>query len=708
MESQDSQNLKPGTAELYVICPRDIEQLRIGPPGSNLYYLRPFRSFQYPRIPGRDYIRLLHLHSCDHYNPSLYGDLRVHKLDGQCEYEAISYSWGDYPKFTQGINLNGQILKITENLYAALISYRYPDRPRVLWVDAICIDQEDTAERAQQVAIMADIYSKAKAVQVWLAPGSPWMTDAIRFMADLSSRAESFGIDDEIKRSPWEQLPFLKASDNEAESLVRDAILAHVDFLFLRSWFNRVWVVQEATLATELVVSCGLSRIDWDAFAIAAMILRGAFRRLQYETDAQRMGGIKPAWSLIWYRHKFRLLDEDCSDDRDRIYAMLAMTTSPYAITPDYNKTVTEVFTEFAGKYSPNTQIYAAGLCRRQRQLRSENETIMDKNGRPPPIDISDRNYLPSWVPEFRPSLNLAWASPFSGKYSTATAASYFFQYHEEMPNVMHVTGTIFGIVYVTTRAYPKKRHLPPRIKPDIFFSLINQLQNIMMPYVDTDAKLEPSSEPMWLILAKTITSGTGEIANADWLLSQYPHFQSLTTLGVGSLPWLTAIWKQFDAHCLSPTGEVFRQLLLETLGGKTKPLSTDGVIAYGFLNYVVNIFQTDRVFLTRCRYLGLAPKDVRSGDFIAVFNGLPVPYVVRATGEVKYKADTDGKPEDLTFDPDLLKTGALQVIGPCYLHGIMKGEIFTNRDAPQFLHLKWTRYDGDQVDSLEGGLVLI
>ncbi|KAI0802329.1 hypothetical protein GGR55DRAFT_683422 [Xylaria sp. FL0064] len=483
-------------------------------------------------------------------------------------------------------------------------------------------------------------------------------------------------------------------------------------------------------LPRELVVSCGRSRVGWDAFAIAAKLLRGAFRRLRHETEAQKMGGIKPAWSLIWYRHTFRLLDEhckadhnhhlitntastlmsnrDCSDDRDRIYAMLAMTTSPYAITPDYNKTVAEVFTEFARKYSPNTQIYAAGLCRRQRQPRSENETIMTKNGRPPPIDISDRNYLPSWVPEFRPSLNLAWASPFTGEYFTATAAPFFFLPHKEVPNVMHVTGARFGIVHVTTRAYPKKRHVTPRIKPDIFFSLINQLQNIMRPYVDIDATLEPSSEPAWLILAKTITSGAGEFANAEWLLSQYPHFQSLATLGVGSLPWLTAIWKQFDAHCLSPTGEVFQQVFLETLGGKTKPLSTDGMIAYGFLNYVVNIFQTDRIFLTRGRYLGLAPKDIRSGDFIAVFNGLQVLYVVRAAGEVKYKDDAQSESEDMTSDNDFFKTRALQVIGPCYLHGIMNGEIFTNRDAPQFSHLKWTRYDGDQIDSLEGGLALI
>ncbi|KAI0965816.1 heterokaryon incompatibility protein-domain-containing protein [Xylaria arbuscula] len=656
MELEDRQTPDPGPIERYIIYTR-----AIGLPGSNLSYMGIFRAFQHPGIPGRDYIRLLHLYPGDYDSSRLYGDLRVHKLDAQCEYEAISYSWGDYPK-----------------------AYRYHDRPRVLWADAICINQEDTAEKAQQVAIMASIYSKAKEVQVWLAPDSPKMTDAIQFMADLSLRAGSFGTSDEINE--WDEIPSIDIPHEKAESLIHDAIQAHVDILFFRSWFNRVWVVQEAALATELVLSCGLSRIDWNSFSIAAKILRGAFKQLSQGTKNQKMQGIKPAWALIWYRHDFRMLNRcrntnyhsmtvaagrlmsnrDCSDDRDRIYAMLALTTSPYPVTPNYSKTVAEVYTEFARRYSPNTHIFQAGLCRRQR---------LDRNHQAVPIDISDQNYLPSWVPEFRPSLNLAWASSFGGEYSAATAALCFFRGHAEMLSVMHVGGTIFDIVYITTWEYTDKRnaaHLA--LELGFYFSLLNQLQHILTPPPQSRRGIE------------TLLGASG----AEFLLSRYAHFQSLTMLKAGSLPWLTAIWDRFETHCLSPTGEVFQYILLQTLGGKPKPLSTDGTVALGFLIYVANILLTNKLFVTRGNYLGLAPRDIRGGDFIAVFNGLPLPYVVRAAGKVKYKDSAQNN--ERTTDYDMFKSGALQVIGPCYLHGIMNGEIFTNRGASQFSHLDWTR----------------
>ncbi|TGJ85571.1 hypothetical protein E0Z10_g3199 [Xylaria hypoxylon] len=389
---------------------------------------------------------------------------------------------------------------------------------------------------------------------------------------------------------------------------------------------------------------------------------------------------------------------------------MLAMTTSPYDITPDYTKTVAEAYTRFARRYSPNTQIHVAGLCRRQRQPRSEHAGIVVKNDPQSLVDINDRNYLPSWVPEFRLSLNLVWDPPYTGVYSTATAVPYIFLGDSEILGVMHAGGTIFDIVHVTTCKYAGKRNVAHlAFDPVFYFSLINQLQHILTSSLDPDVAFKPTSEPTWLILAKALTSGVSECEKAEVMLSQYPHFRSLTGLGAGSLSWLTAIWDQFEAHCLSPTGEVFQQILLEVLGGESKTLSTDGEIAFGFLHYVADILKTNRLFVTIDRYLGLAPRDISCGDFIAVFNGLHVPYVVRAAGKVKYK--DSAKREERTQggkDDDLFMTRAVQVIGPCYLHGIMKGEIFTNRDAPQFTRLKWTRYDGDTVDSIKGRLVLI
>ncbi|KAH9208075.1 heterokaryon incompatibility protein-domain-containing protein, partial [Leptodontidium sp. 2 PMI_412] len=83
------------------------------------------------------------------------------------EYEALSYVWGK-PKVTESISLNGQPFNITTNLFLALRRLRHEDKPRLLWIDAICIDQSNTQERQQQVSRMKEIYSCASKVTVWM------------------------------------------------------------------------------------------------------------------------------------------------------------------------------------------------------------------------------------------------------------------------------------------------------------------------------------------------------------------------------------------------------------------------------------------------------------------------------------------------------------------------------------------------------------
>ncbi|OCK91441.1 uncharacterized protein K441DRAFT_664704 [Cenococcum geophilum 1.58] len=78
--------------QFYTFLPGDLEQLRIGPPGSSLHCMRVIGSFDYPRLPGPGYIRLLHLERASNDRSELRGSLKVHKLDAQCEYEAISYA----------------------------------------------------------------------------------------------------------------------------------------------------------------------------------------------------------------------------------------------------------------------------------------------------------------------------------------------------------------------------------------------------------------------------------------------------------------------------------------------------------------------------------------------------------------------------------------------------------------------------------------
>jgi hypothetical protein len=87
--------------------------------------------------------------------------------DDYLEYEALSYCWGDLSD-PETINLQGQPFKVGKNLYRAFIRLREPDEARTLWIDAVCIDQNNMGERAQQVELMGEIYSRTKNCNIWL------------------------------------------------------------------------------------------------------------------------------------------------------------------------------------------------------------------------------------------------------------------------------------------------------------------------------------------------------------------------------------------------------------------------------------------------------------------------------------------------------------------------------------------------------------
>jgi hypothetical protein len=97
----------------------------------------------------------------------LEGDPRTSRIS--C-YSALSYVWGD-ATVTKEIVVNGQNLKVTTNLESALRHLRKLDRALVLWADAICINQNDTAERNSHVLLMGKIYKSAAKVTIWLGDG---------------------------------------------------------------------------------------------------------------------------------------------------------------------------------------------------------------------------------------------------------------------------------------------------------------------------------------------------------------------------------------------------------------------------------------------------------------------------------------------------------------------------------------------------------
>lgn len=92
-----------------------------------------------------DQIRLLIIQAGSDGNQEISCELKVVETDHSPDYEALSYTWGD-AKDTSPIRVSGEVMQVTKNLASALKHLRYPNRPRVMWIDAVCINQADMKE----------------------------------------------------------------------------------------------------------------------------------------------------------------------------------------------------------------------------------------------------------------------------------------------------------------------------------------------------------------------------------------------------------------------------------------------------------------------------------------------------------------------------------------------------------------------------------
>jgi hypothetical protein len=118
-----------------------------------------------------DSIRLLRLLPSEIDEAEIRVELLEYSLQGSRRsghsYEALSYVWGGL-KTTQSILIGDEHLDVTPNLYAALLQLRNSIFPRILWIDALCINQKDNEEKALQIQSMAEIYGNAQRTIVWL------------------------------------------------------------------------------------------------------------------------------------------------------------------------------------------------------------------------------------------------------------------------------------------------------------------------------------------------------------------------------------------------------------------------------------------------------------------------------------------------------------------------------------------------------------
>jgi len=120
------------------------------------------------------------------------------KTETALPYEALSYVWGK-PVGTRPIECAGGTLMVTPNCELALRHLRLARRERVLWIDAMCINQASAQEKSVQVPLMGDVYARATRVLVWLGPGNDETGRLCRNIARARRLTELF----EAARRAW-------------------------------------------------------------------------------------------------------------------------------------------------------------------------------------------------------------------------------------------------------------------------------------------------------------------------------------------------------------------------------------------------------------------------------------------------------------------------------------------------------------------------
>ncbi|KAI1480266.1 heterokaryon incompatibility protein-domain-containing protein [Daldinia eschscholtzii] len=314
--------------------------------------------------------------------------LKAVELGPDVRYAALSYIWGD-PGVTRDIIVNDIVLPVTVNLESALRQFSktgFPGKRETglitqLWVDAVCVNQQDIPERNHQVTMMASIYSNATAVFSWLGPPGEGRHD----LALRAIRETMFGICDALEGAPdsslvWSEM--VKAGFEWMTANLGDITLDSTGHesvhwkalinLRRNEYWSRMWVIQEIALVRnqgEHWFICGAESVPQPIFMNFRLLLlhcrgpkppnihvRNANEALVWDfLSDNRLSGL-PLFDLVWTFWKKIDFDErhlvdkmsqfalraSATNPRDFVYAIIGLM--PNTIKPDYSKPVNDVY----------------------------------------------------------------------------------------------------------------------------------------------------------------------------------------------------------------------------------------------------------------------------------------------------------------------------------------------------------------------------
>ncbi|MCJ1229715.1 hypothetical protein MMC12_006384 [Toensbergia leucococca] len=396
--------------------------------------------YQYSVLDQSDDIRLLVIDP-GQGDDEIACNLSRQNLKNKPTYQALSYTW-DNNIPTHGVKILEEILPVTANLYSALERFRNPHRRSTLWVDAVCINQDDVQEREKQVSIMGQIYGTATEVLIWLGDGPENVAEAFDFIRKFEEGLEMY--DPKF-------IQYMHTINAGNFTLWRA-----LSSVFNHPWFTRAWIIQEVVLPAQAQVVCGDQISSWNALTKTVnwifdnnlgSWIQGlshlAITRISLiqKLCHQNQGPTDSPMFLLLDLFKYT----KSTDPRDKIYALLSLTSDNSYIKPDYTISCEELYASTAIRQLTLDIFYV--LC-------CVDHAVNDSS-----------SCLPSWVPDWAAQnlqsghrIAFQFLKTWGFKAAVGTQPQWT---HSEHNQVLSVTGFVFDTVSRTAdHLYDSVQHL--------------------------------------------------------------------------------------------------------------------------------------------------------------------------------------------------------------------------------------------------------
>ncbi|KAJ9660012.1 hypothetical protein H2201_007117 [Coniosporium apollinis] len=603
--------------------------------------------YQYQPLRDESSIRLLKLKPSG--GSELICELLEVSITNPPKYEALSYAWGS-GQATSSIQCSGKPLSVSANCAAALHRLRQRFSSRLLWIDQICINQPDAVEKSHQLVLMGEIYSKAQAVVIWLGERTDESDRALQHLRELEALTPppQTYLRAREKGTAYQQ-GYLFGRERGLRAKLEafhDGRALDLLHMFTRSWFTRTWTLQEIALARQATVLCGKETIDWGALChVMAVMADIRYHQTQSFLDSMAVGRLAlcknlknlvnglirtvPAWGdenpqpiLTYILRSVRM--KEVTKHEDKIYALYGLTQAlnmndfpPPAVGEPVEQIYSEA-TRFAISHDQSLAILYQ-------------------------VEGSSGNYaLPSWESvqtwslssDFPPAL---WTGQMTLPGGLHTSSGHSSSGHiamalEPYPNGEPALQAFAKTIVQNAACGPMSAELNPRVssaKASVSGSDTTvRSQDLPARLLDHFAIWHP------IIMADDPVMGQG-IESLEAMLdvnTMPPHFRR----------------EYFEQ-------EKFRAIS-HTPAWKMTAAANLKAERFHFMAYLNSV---NRVFFTTAAgYMGLGPKSMQPGDFVALFSGMALPAAVRA------------------------ENGFYRLLGPVYIQGIMDGELWCEEEA--------------------------